>query len=186
MISGSVSVENRFTRASVSLDSRRKVGKIRIVSASSSFFEAVASKVALEPVIRLRSCASSWVSAPNTTPVFLTSRCTAPSWESSTASTSAPSEAKPGSVPSASLKSRPRPLMPFASSVCQPLKSARVCGSMATSPKNCSPSLGGRLGFGATDVKTASGPNVGSSTPGPNVPAWSGPATNSQNGSKLV
>jgi hypothetical protein len=31
---------------------------------------------------------------------------------------------------------------------------------MATSPKNCSPSLGGRLGFGGTDVKTASGPNA--------------------------
>ena len=44
---------------------------------------------------------------------------------------SAPSCAKPGSVPSASLKSRPRPSMPSARSCCQVRNCARVCGSRA-------------------------------------------------------
>ena len=69
---------------------------------------------------------------------------------------------------------------------CRVTVAARVVGSIATCPKNCRLSLGGRFGFGATDVNTASGPKVASRTPGPKVPAWSGPATNSQNGSKSV
>ena len=53
-------------------------------------------------------------------------------------------------------------------------------------PKNWSPSLGGRFGFmpGGIPVNRTSGPNVASSALGPNVPACSGPATNSQNGAK--
>ena len=50
------------------------------------------------------------------------------------------------------------------------------------------PALGGRFGFKSrgTPVNITSGPNVASSGPGANVPACSGPATNSQNGSKSV
>jgi hypothetical protein len=55
-------------------------------------------------------------------------------------------------------------------------------------PKNWKPSDGGRLGFMPAGIPRnfTSGPNVGSSSFGPNVPAFSGPATNSQNGSNSV
>ena len=48
--------------------------------------------------------------------------------------------------------------------------------------------VGGRLAFipGGIPRNFSSGPNVGSSAFGPNVPALSGPATNSQNGSNSV
>ena len=60
--------------------------------------------------------------------------------------------------------------------------------SRVSVPKNWKPSDGGRLAFmpGGMPTNFASGPNVASSRPGPNVPACSGPATNSQNGSKSV
>ena len=62
--------------------------------------------------------------------------------------------------------------------------STRVVGSASSRPKNCSPALGGRLGGRSrgTPTKRASGPNVASRGGGANVPAWAGPATNSQNG----
>jgi hypothetical protein len=44
------------------------------------------------------------------------------------------------------------------------------------------------LGFmpGGTPLNFTSGPKVGSNSFGPKVPAWSGPATNSQNGANSV
>ena len=58
--------------------------------------------------------------------------------------------------------------------------------SMSTWPKNCMPALGGRFTWPASGAftNTSSGPNVSSSSLGPNVPALSGPLTNSQNGAK--
>ncbi len=60
--------------------------------------------------------------------------------------------------------------------------------SMRITPKNCSPSLGGRLGVipGGIAMNVTSGPKVLSRAFGPNVPACIGPATNSQNGRKSV
>src|SRR4051794_37357517 len=59
--------------------------------------------------------------------------------------------------------------------------------SISTRPKNCNPKHGARFSpcsalqpFAYSKV----GPNVLSSWPGPQVPACSGPETNSQNGSK--
>ena len=58
---------------------------------------------------------------------------------------------------------------------------------MSTRPKNCRPAEGGRFwpcsAVGAF-TNFSSGPKVGSRSPGPKVPAWSGPETNSQNGVK--
>src|SRR5438477_8639585 len=59
--------------------------------------------------------------------------------------------------------------------------------SIATWPKNCMSALGGKFWpcslVGAL-MYMSCGPNVLSSSLGPNVPAWIGPETNSQNGSK--
>ena len=76
--SGRVSVENSCRRASVAFDSSRNVGKMRIDSASASLRDAVASNTRLDDVISVRSCCSFSVSAANVTPVFLTSRWSAP------------------------------------------------------------------------------------------------------------
>ena len=62
-----------------------------------------------------------------------------------------------------------------------------VSPSMATWPKNCKPKQGAR--FSPCSALQpfwyiTAGPNVLSSSPGPQVPAWIGPDTNSQNGSK--
>src|SRR5262249_51195562 len=66
--------------------------------------------------------------------------------------------------------------------------SARVFAFARSRPKNWNPSDGGRLPFMPCGMPTnfTSGPNVLSSGFGPNVPALSGPATNSQNGSNAV
>src|SRR5262249_37044864 len=56
--------------------------------------------------------------------------------------------------------------------------------SMATSPKYWKPSAGEAFGWGGVSANTTCGPNVPSSRFGPNAPAFSGPETNSQNGSK--
>src|SRR6516225_8253060 len=59
--------------------------------------------------------------------------------------------------------------------------------SIATWPKNCNPKQGARSSRCAPlhpFWKTARGPNVLSSVYGRQVPAWSGPEMNSQNGSK--
>jgi hypothetical protein len=61
-----------------------------------------------------------------------------------------------------------------------------VRGSMSTWPKNWLPPLGGWFGKSAALTNSTLGPNVGSSGFGPNVPALTGPATSSQNGSKSV
>ena len=65
---------------------------------------------------------------------------------------------------------------------------ARVRASTRSVPKNCRPALGGRFGFVpcGTPVNLTSGPKVESMAFGPKVPACSGPATNSQNGSNSV
>jgi len=57
---------------------------------------------------------------------------------------------------------------------------------MFTSPKNCRPLNGERLACPGAGVreKTTCGPNVPSRPFGPNVPAFSGPATYSQKPSK--
>src|SRR5258707_14260576 len=57
--------------------------------------------------------------------------------------------------------------------------------SILTWPKNCMPADGGRfcLSRPGALLNFTSGPNVLSSSFGPNVPACSGPETNSQNGS---
>ena len=63
-----------------------------------------------------------------------------------------------------------------------------VLPSTLTVPKNWKPSAGERLGLSPLGIaqNLTSGPKVASSSPGPKVPAWSGPATNSQKGSKSV
>ena len=63
-----------------------------------------------------------------------------------------------------------------------------VAPSIFASPKYCIPSVGGRFCFipAGTEEYLTSGPNVRSISPGPNVPALIGPATNSQNGVKSV
>ena len=95
-----------------------------------------ASKTSDEFVIRSCSCASFWFSAPNTTPVSFTSRCTSPR-----SARRAPSArrrrpaAKPGRLPNASLRSLPResarPHRPCASDCCQFWNAVRVTGSSA-------------------------------------------------------
>src|ERR1700738_1527715 len=59
--------------------------------------------------------------------------------------------------------------------------------SIATCPKNCMSKLGARFWPCSLDgalMYLSCGPSVLSSSFGPNVPACSGPATNSQHGSK--
>src|SRR5439155_6684969 len=61
-----------------------------------------------------------------------------------------------------------------------------VAPSILTWPKNCMPAEGGRFCLSSPGalMNFSSGPKVLSSSFGPNVPACSGPETNSQNGSK--
>jgi hypothetical protein len=61
-----------------------------------------------------------------------------------------------------------------------------VSPSIATCPKNCKPKHGARFSWATVQpcAKRATGPQVLSSVPGYQVPAWIGPDTNSQNGSK--
>src|SRR4051794_40100122 len=59
-----------------------------------------------------------------------------------------------------------------------------VAPSIATWPKNCSPSLGGRFASLGAFTYFSCGPNVLSSVFCGKLPAWIGPDTNSQNGSK--
>ncbi len=121
VISGSVSRENFCTRASVSLDSSRKVGKIRIVSASASFLRGGRVERALgagDQVLQLRLVLGE--RAEHHAGVLDQPLSPRPPGSRAPPRTSAPSRAKPGSVPSASLKSWPRPSMPLARSCCQP------------------------------------------------------------------
>lgn len=57
---------------------------------------------------------------------------------------------------------------------------------MRISPKNWKPDSGEVLAAGGAFWKTTCGPKVLSSALGPKLPAFSGPATNSQNGAKSV
>ncbi len=63
-------------------------------------------------------------------------------------------------------------------------RSCPVAPSTLTSPKCWNPSSGEVLARGGALTNAWRGPNVGSSVFGPKAPAFSGPATNSQNGSK--
>ena len=61
--------------------------------------------------------------------------------------------------------------------------SAPLCASISTSPKNWKPARGELFAVGGAFWNTTSGPKVPSSGLGPKLPAFKGPATNSQNGS---
>ena len=130
-ISGSVSSAKVRSRASVALDSSRKVGKIANVWASAAFWDAVAENVAAEPVTRL--CSWDWlrVSAANTVPVLLSNWRRAPLRSSRTVNRSLPDWTNPGRLPSASLRSGPRPWIDGCSDCCQVRKAWRVAGSSA-------------------------------------------------------
>ena len=78
----------------------------------------------MSPALTTRLCSwpSSCVSAPKTWPVPRTSSETCSAWPSSTVSRSLPSSAKAGRLPSASLRSRPRPATALERSCCQRLE----------------------------------------------------------------
>ena len=132
LTSGRVSLAKRSSRASVALDSSRKVGKTRKVSASSRSREAVAAKTSLEFWISWPSAPSRSLMAPNTTPVFFTNPRTDDCCSSSTLSRSAPSVANGSRLPKAEFRSEERPpLIASASSLIQVLNAARVSLSNA-------------------------------------------------------
>ena len=108
----------------MSFDSSRNVGKIWNVSASACWRRDVASNVCPAVTMRSWSLRSSWVSAPNTTPVLRMSACVCCFWPSRTRSRSVPSSANAGSVPRASLRSWLWPRIAFAASCCQPWNAA--------------------------------------------------------------
>jgi hypothetical protein len=104
-MSGRVLREKRSSRARVTFDSSRKVGKTSNVCASASSCDAVASNVLFEFTINCWSAPSRWLIAANVRPVFLTSWRTATFCSSSTFISRAPSTANGARLPKASLRS---------------------------------------------------------------------------------
>ena len=103
--SGRVLIANVWSRASVSLDSSRKVGNTWNVSASAFCSAWSAENVRSEFTINCWSWPFRSFSAANTTPVFLISCRTAVDCVSRTWRTAAPSCAKPARFPSALFRS---------------------------------------------------------------------------------
>ena len=129
VIVGFTRLPNAASRCIASDPSMANVGSALNVPSICSFRRAnvdmTRSQFAIEPRNWPRRCES----ASNTTPVFATSCRTAPSCEFTIRSSSSVSLAKPGTLPSASLRSRPRPWSPTAWSWNQVCSAARVLGS---------------------------------------------------------
>ncbi|TML30850.1 MAG: hypothetical protein E6G30_02240 [Actinobacteria bacterium] len=92
---------------------------------------AVVWNTVLALVISPRSWPRRSDSAPNTTPVFRTSRCTAPCWDTRTFSTRSVSVANGSRLPRVLLMSSPRPRTPWASDCIHTLNELRVRSSKA-------------------------------------------------------
>jgi hypothetical protein len=115
----------------VERDSRRNVGKIRKISASSSFRSAVVEKTAPAFSIAPLSCPERSESAPKASPPLRTKSARATSWLSSSRSRRSASSANDGRLAIAIEKSSPRPRSEAACPCIHAWKAARVRGSKA-------------------------------------------------------
>ena len=130
MISGSVSRWNSSSRSNVLRDSSSNVGSARNDACSSLSRAAVAANTLSVFSISERSWSSRSLSAPKTMPVLATSWDSASSWRLSTSTIVAVSSANGARLPSASLRSCPRPSPMACACVCiHSWKFARVSGS---------------------------------------------------------
>jgi hypothetical protein len=129
--SGLVSAAKRSSRSSVSRDSRWNVGSATNDSSSARLRRAVVANTVLEFSISPRSWSPRSVSAPKTTPVFAISRRRAASWRCRMSTATLASSANGPRLPSASLMSRPWPLIACACVCIHTWKASRVRGSNA-------------------------------------------------------
>ena len=131
MTSGFVLWAKVSRRLSVSRLSTSNVGSAVNAAWSAWLRSAVVWNTVLALVISPRSWPRRSDSAPNTTPVFRTSRCTAPCWDTRTLSTRSVSVANGPRLPRVLLMSSPRPRTPWASDCIHTLNELRVRSSKA-------------------------------------------------------
>ncbi len=131
VMSGFVCSENAVRRLIVVADSRSNVGRAWKICWRSAFRAAVVAKTRLLLETRPRSCPWRSLRAEKTVPVLRTTPRTVGSWPLRILTRTLVSSTNGRSVPKASLRSRPRPVMATAWVCIQSWKASRVLASKA-------------------------------------------------------